>query len=199
MECKRKLIVPTAQGWYEAALDNSYTMSERLLSMENALNHTENALFASRKERDAALDREGRLRDRVSYFIKKEMGAIAGRYWLQCQKCGGFIASSAANDKCTHCGTYHWLCGSFKEESRLAWVAEHDEKYQALSAELAALSAAPTGDIQAMRDICEAARSIDADLSGNADSRLCGVSYIMVEYVRVKALLDALARLDKKE
>jgi hypothetical protein len=44
---ERKLIVNTAQSWYEAAHDGSYVMGERLFYMENALNHTENMLAAA--------------------------------------------------------------------------------------------------------------------------------------------------------
>jgi len=49
---QRKLIVGTAQGWYESAHDytEKYSPSERVIFMENALNHTENALFASNKK-----------------------------------------------------------------------------------------------------------------------------------------------------
>jgi cell wall-associated NlpC family hydrolase len=51
-EIQRKLVVTTAQGWFDAARDSSYSMGKRLLFMENALNHTENALVAARQERD---------------------------------------------------------------------------------------------------------------------------------------------------
>lgn len=46
----RKLVVPTAQGWFDATRDSKYSMGERLLFMENALNHTENALVAARED-----------------------------------------------------------------------------------------------------------------------------------------------------
>lgn len=46
----RKLVVLTAQSWFDATRDSSYSMGERLLFMENALNHTENALVAARDE-----------------------------------------------------------------------------------------------------------------------------------------------------
>lgn len=52
---KRKLIVLTAQAWFEAAQDPQYSMEERLCSMENALNHTENALAAAKAELDDRL------------------------------------------------------------------------------------------------------------------------------------------------
>ena len=51
---QRELIVPSAQGWYSSAHEYSgehnYSPGERLLFMENALNHTENALFASNQK-----------------------------------------------------------------------------------------------------------------------------------------------------
>ena len=43
----RKMLVPTAQGWFDLARDPSAPMQERLIAMENALNHTENALAAT--------------------------------------------------------------------------------------------------------------------------------------------------------
>jgi len=46
----RRLAVGTADYWYQAARDPSYTMAERLLFMENALNHVEGHFIA---ERDA--------------------------------------------------------------------------------------------------------------------------------------------------
>lgn len=46
----RKLVVATAQGWFDSTRDSSYSMGDRLLFMENALNHTENALVAVRQE-----------------------------------------------------------------------------------------------------------------------------------------------------
>jgi len=46
----RRLAVATADYWYQAARDPSYTMAERLLFMENALNHVEGHFVA---ERDA--------------------------------------------------------------------------------------------------------------------------------------------------
>jgi hypothetical protein len=46
----RKLLVQTAQHYYDVALGRNtdgevYSMSEKLCCMEQALNHTENALF----------------------------------------------------------------------------------------------------------------------------------------------------------
>lgn len=40
----------TADYWYRAAKNESYTMAERLLAMENAYNHVNNALAAAQKE-----------------------------------------------------------------------------------------------------------------------------------------------------
>jgi hypothetical protein len=51
---KRKLIVSTAQGWFDDAVNPANSMSKRLSSMENALNHTENALAASEQRVDQA-------------------------------------------------------------------------------------------------------------------------------------------------
>ena len=44
-------------------------------------------------------------------------------------------------------------------------------------------------------DVIEAAQSIQADLSGNADDRRCGISFIMVEKIRIDELLNTLRRL----
>jgi len=41
---RRRLIVGTADYWYQCARDPQYTLCERLLYMENALNHTEHHL-----------------------------------------------------------------------------------------------------------------------------------------------------------
>jgi len=46
---------------------------------------------------------------------------------------------------------------------------------------------------KAAEAVAEAAGTIKADLQGNADSRLCGASFIMIEKTRIDALLDALA------
>lgn len=43
----RQLVVETADYWFRNAKDESYSMAERLLFMENALNHTENILRAA--------------------------------------------------------------------------------------------------------------------------------------------------------
>lgn len=47
---KRDLIVRTAQCWFDAARDEKRGMADRLMCMENALNHTENALAAARRD-----------------------------------------------------------------------------------------------------------------------------------------------------
>jgi hypothetical protein len=57
---ERKLLVETAQGYYEAALGKNtdgevYSTAEKLLFMENALNHTENALQYERERNERFL------------------------------------------------------------------------------------------------------------------------------------------------
>ncbi|MDF2499360.1 MAG: hypothetical protein K0Q77_74 [Anaerosporomusa subterranea] len=47
---ERKLVVDTAQGWFDSARNDNYSMAEKLICMENALNHTENALVAERSK-----------------------------------------------------------------------------------------------------------------------------------------------------
>jgi Ser/Thr protein kinase RdoA (MazF antagonist) len=79
----RQLIVRTAQGYYEAAMGKNtdgevYLMAEKLCCMEQALNHTENALAVSLRmlneiliwndqDDDNILDIE--LRNKISNFI----------------------------------------------------------------------------------------------------------------------------------
>lgn len=41
---ERQLVVLTADYWFQHARKDGYSMAERLLFMENALNHTENQL-----------------------------------------------------------------------------------------------------------------------------------------------------------
>lgn len=45
----RKLVVPSANYWFQAARDPQYSMAERLLFMENAVNHLEGWLINERK------------------------------------------------------------------------------------------------------------------------------------------------------
>ena len=47
---ERKTAVPTAQCWYNSAHNSVNNWPDRVICMENAYNHTENALFAARKE-----------------------------------------------------------------------------------------------------------------------------------------------------
>lgn len=47
---KRKTAVPSAQCWYDDAHSSDYTWHNRVIMMENAFNHTENALIAARDE-----------------------------------------------------------------------------------------------------------------------------------------------------
>lgn len=47
---ERRLVVDTANYWYKGSRDESYSFAERLLFMENALNHTENALIVTLEE-----------------------------------------------------------------------------------------------------------------------------------------------------
>jgi hypothetical protein len=51
---ERHLLVDSADYWFQAARDIKNSMSERLLYMENALNHTEGALAALQSERTDA-------------------------------------------------------------------------------------------------------------------------------------------------
>jgi hypothetical protein len=62
----RKCAVPTAQGWFDSAREAQAAgkMGEALLFMENAFNHTENALFAARKALAPFANRAARFDER---------------------------------------------------------------------------------------------------------------------------------------
>ena len=49
----RKTAVPSAQCWYDGAIDRTQDESDRTLSAINAFNHTENALLAARARIEA--------------------------------------------------------------------------------------------------------------------------------------------------
>lgn len=50
MQDKRIAAVPTAQCWLDAGLERTLSESDRWHGLMNAYNHTENALFAARKQ-----------------------------------------------------------------------------------------------------------------------------------------------------
>ena len=43
----RKTAIPTAQIWFDQAHNSDLPWRDRLINMENAFNHTENALYAA--------------------------------------------------------------------------------------------------------------------------------------------------------
>ena len=49
----RKTAVPSAQCWYDGAIDRTQDESDRTLCAINAFNHTENALLAARARIEA--------------------------------------------------------------------------------------------------------------------------------------------------
>jgi hypothetical protein len=53
----RKMAVDTAQCWYALGMDKEASENDRWMGLMNALNHTENALFAAR---DALVQAQGK-------------------------------------------------------------------------------------------------------------------------------------------
>jgi hypothetical protein len=56
----RRLLVRSAQIWFDGAKSADHEMAERLLYMENALNHTENALAAAHRALRRIASNDGR-------------------------------------------------------------------------------------------------------------------------------------------
>lgn len=95
------------------------------------------------------------------------------------------VFCSYANKLCKHCSDNKILCNEVEREG----ISYLDCRYATMETK--------TTRLDYMIRIINSAYSIQADLSGNADSRNIGENYIMIEKNRVEELLNALDEFDK--